>query len=95
MIDSLGIEMGQERAAYFTDTEYAAALLDTRPEAIAEVLAQDPRAQRSRPPAQRRVVPLVAVAEMPDVRKVLIVWVPFAVGLLVLALLVVFGELTG
>src|SRR5690606_38655311 len=40
MLASLGIEMGRERAAYFSDTEYAAALLDTRPEAIDDVLSQ-------------------------------------------------------
>jgi hypothetical protein len=39
MVQSLGIEMGQERAAYFSDREYAAALLDTPLESIAGVLA--------------------------------------------------------
>jgi hypothetical protein len=42
MLDSLGIELGRERDAYFSDLEYAAALLDTRPESIDEVLAQPP-----------------------------------------------------
>ena len=42
MLESLGIEMGQERAAYFSDSEYAAALLNTRIETIEDVLSQDP-----------------------------------------------------
>ncbi len=39
MLHSLGIEMGRERQAYFSDLEYAASLLDTRPEMIAGILA--------------------------------------------------------
>ena len=42
MLDSLGIELGHERDAYFSDLEYAAALLDTRPENIADLVARDP-----------------------------------------------------
>ena len=38
MVDALGIELGRERDAYFDDSEYAAALLDTRPSAIAGIL---------------------------------------------------------
>lgn len=43
MVHSLGIELAHEREAYFDDLEYAAALLDTRPDSIAEILAVDPR----------------------------------------------------
>ena len=43
MLDTLEIELGREREAYFTDLEYAAALLDTRPEAIDDILAAEPR----------------------------------------------------
>jgi hypothetical protein len=42
ILHSLGIELGCEREAYFDDLEYAAALLDTRPSAIAAILARDP-----------------------------------------------------
>jgi hypothetical protein len=42
MLHSLGIELGREREAYFDDLEYAAALLDTRPDSIADILAADP-----------------------------------------------------
>ena len=43
MIASLGIELGREREAYFSDLEYAAALLDARPEAIDAMLTSDAR----------------------------------------------------
>ncbi len=44
MLHSLGIELGRERDAYFTDLEYAAALLDTNPQAIDGLLARAPLA---------------------------------------------------
>ncbi len=47
MLDALEIELGRERDAYFTDLEYAAALLDTRPEAISTILAEEPRPQNN------------------------------------------------
>ena len=34
MIQSLGIELGNERAAYYSDLEYAAALMGTTPEQL-------------------------------------------------------------
>ncbi len=34
MLQSLGIELGNERATYFSDLEYAAALLSTTPEEL-------------------------------------------------------------
>ncbi len=43
MLDSLGIELGRERDAYYSDLEYAASLLDTRPEAIEGLLARGPQ----------------------------------------------------
>jgi len=48
MIASLGIEMGNERQAYFSDSEYAAALLNTKVEAIAAIVAEDPMRRRKR-----------------------------------------------
>ncbi len=42
MLQSLGIELARERESYFNDLEYAAALLDTTPEAISAILAQGP-----------------------------------------------------
>jgi hypothetical protein len=40
LLDSLGIERGSERAAYYTDEEYAAALLGTSPKALSEMFGQ-------------------------------------------------------
>ena len=42
MLHSLGIELGRERELYANDLEYAAALLDTEPDAIDDILVQDP-----------------------------------------------------
>ncbi|HTM55107.1 MAG TPA: hypothetical protein VL175_13820 [Pirellulales bacterium] len=39
MVHSLGIELGRERDAYFDDFEYAAALLNTRPESIERIVS--------------------------------------------------------
>ena len=45
MLAELGIEMGRERETYYSDEEYAAALLGTDPQAIARQLsAADPPA---------------------------------------------------
>ena len=38
MLDSLGIELGRERESYYSDYEYAAALLGTTPDQIDETL---------------------------------------------------------
>lgn len=38
MLLTLGIDMAQERAAYFSDAEYAAALLGTTPESIRDAV---------------------------------------------------------
>jgi hypothetical protein len=59
MLDSLGIELGRERDAYFSDLEYAAALLDTQPEKIDDLLAQPPWQHKTRaaPPKPARPKP--------------------------------------
>jgi hypothetical protein len=87
MMHSLGIEMGQERAAYFNDTEYAAALLNTRVEAIGEILSQAPEheARLSSEPSPLGS-PLFNALKM---RDVLVVWAPFVAGLLLLAALAI------
>ncbi len=89
MLDSLGIELGREREAYFSDLEYAAALLDTRPESIADILAEDPRqfaeVRGVARPANARPRPTGALWTTARVFNVLIVWGPCFVGLLVLA----------
>lgn len=41
MIDSLGIEMGRERDAYFSDEEYAAALLDLTPDRLDQLFGAE------------------------------------------------------
>jgi hypothetical protein len=90
MLDSLGIELGRERQLYASDLEYAAALLDTEPEAIAGLLALAPNQLASdRWPAGEDVVgspPPVARGRSPDrMRKALVVWAPFVMGLAALA----------
>ncbi len=88
MIDSLGIEMGQEREAYFSDSEYAAALLNTRIEAIAEVLAEDPLpGPRS---SSDEKIERGGGRSPCTARNTLVVWAPFVGGLLLLAALVIF-----
>jgi hypothetical protein len=87
MLASLGIEMGRERAAYFSDTEYAAALLDTRPDAIDEVLSQP----LGKPAAISDAAELARAPVGPPAgrsrttRERLAVWLPFLGGLLILA----------
>lgn len=88
MLHTLGIELGRERDAYFSDLEYASALLDTTPESIAAVLAQGPRKPahgRRREP--RRVTASNAPSIRVGLRNVLIVWGPFVAGLVGLAAL--------
>jgi hypothetical protein len=93
LVQSLGIEMGQERAAYFSDSEYAAALLDTRIDTIADVLAQDPTTRvRDRRGARRRPDPgdkgpRGESSPQARLRNLLVVWAPFAAGLAALVAL--------
>jgi hypothetical protein len=54
MLDALGIELGRERDAYFSDLEYAAALLDTKPDEIAGILANSPLIAGSPPAGSER-----------------------------------------
>jgi hypothetical protein len=89
MMHSLGIEMGRERAAYFSDAEYAAALLDTRPDAIAEILARPPAPPGPRRPQRRAAAAATAARPArpvaPPARNLLVVWAPVAAGLVGLA----------
>jgi hypothetical protein len=87
MLHSLGIEMGHEREAYFSDSEYAAALLNTRVEAIDEILAEPPRPKRESPtapvsPPRPETGGSAAVAKH---ASRLLIWGPFAAGVLLLA----------
>src|SRR5262245_54863263 len=81
MLASLGIELGREREAYFSDLEYATALLESVPRDFDN-------------PAARRGVsgsPVVATkapeAPPKTIATLLVVWGPFAAGLAVLTLL--------
>ena len=115
MLDSLGIELGREREAYFSDVEYAAALLDTKPEVIGSILAQDPtqRDDIQRDNTQQDSglfhqsaeaagnsklfgtrVPRIHLS--PALLDLLVVWVPFGMGLLTLIVAaIVAGLLAG
>jgi hypothetical protein len=57
MLSSLGIDMARERAAYFDDYEYAAALLGTTREALESQLAA---AEAAMPPAETAANPYAA-----------------------------------
>jgi hypothetical protein len=87
MIDSLGIEMGKEREAYFSDSEYAAALMNTRIEAIDQILAEDPRPKLDASHADQSRT--AAGAKTPAPQVALMVWTPFVGGLLLLAALAI------
>ncbi len=98
MIHSLGIEMANEREAYFSDSEYAAALLSTKVEAIAGIVSEDPlrqpRGDADRPvagngSAAARVKPATA----PRLRNMLIVWAPLVAGLVALAALAIVSRI--
>ena len=102
ILDSLGIELGREREAYFSDVEYAAALLDTKPEVIGSILAQDPTQRDDTQQGNTRQdsglihqSSLTANGKPVEPRtpgfhlsqpmlEVLVLWVPFGVGLFVL-----------
>jgi hypothetical protein len=57
MLSSLGIDLARERAAYFDDYEYAAAVLGTTPEALESQLAA---AEAALPPAETGANPYAA-----------------------------------
>jgi hypothetical protein len=85
MLSSLGIEMGREREAYFSDLEYATSLVEAVPTdftayaAPLRIAGSAGRSKRSDSGAQ------TAIAATSARRRALVVWGPFAVGLLGLA----------
>ncbi len=87
MMQSLGIEMGQERAAYFTDAEYAAALLNTRLEAIDGILSELPIRLVRDVMASGPGFDANRHSTMP--RHGLVIWAPFVGGLLFLVVLAI------
>ena len=93
MLHALGIELGREREAYFSDLEYAAALLDTTPEAIADIVALDPRGSANGKSGGRSTDPQSAGRAQSDaaparrVLNLLIVWWPLAIAAVLLAVL--------
>lgn len=97
MMHSLGIEMGQERAAYFSDLEYAAALLDTRVDAIADILAGAParHAAAGSPGEQPAPDDQRHTAGEATLGNRLLIWAPFVVGLAGLAVLALVSRTLG
>ncbi len=94
MLDSLGIELGRERELYANDLEYAAALLNTRPDAIDDLLVQDPSESSEASPRWPAGGDRHAAADgTPNGhadrgsrrRDLLVVWGPFLLGASVLA----------
>ncbi len=98
MLATLGIELGRERELYASDLEYAAALLDTDPESIDELLLE-PRsaaagsrwpASNPKPRAASDTGPQAGVggrrAPSSKLQRLLIVWGPFALGISALAI---------
>jgi hypothetical protein len=78
MLSSLGIEMGREREAYFSDLEYATALVEAIPADFSTFARKSVRnpagkvARRGRPAAKGRQFSAM----------LLVVWGPFLVGLI-------------
>ena len=93
MLDTLEIELGREREAYFTDLEYAAALLDTRPEAIDAILAEEPRALANGPASAPDAVSGPGDGPFPwapeGIVGSLFGWAALAFGLIVAAILAI------
>jgi hypothetical protein len=98
MLHSLGIELGRERDAYFSDLEYAAALLDTKPEEIGRILANSPRIDGSAPAGWDQSDPTERGRAQPgggrrrnsrSLLNLLVVWAPFIVAALVLIALAI------
>lgn len=94
MLASLGIEMGRERAAYFSDAEYAAALLDTKPDAIDDVLAQPlgKVAGAADSSGTANVDHRRAPNRPTGTRERLLVWLPFLGGLLLLVVVAIAAQ---
>jgi hypothetical protein len=57
MLQSLGIQLARERAAYFNDYEYAAALLGASPEALAAAEPPAPALTAPAPPENPYAAP--------------------------------------
>ena len=82
MLSSLGIELARERELYASDHEYAAALLETTPDAAATLTERDRDTILRATRAPERVGRPNAVA-----RQWLWEWGPFAAGVAALAVL--------
>jgi pimeloyl-ACP methyl ester carboxylesterase len=65
MVHSLGIELGRERDAYFDDCEYAAALLNTRPESIDRIVLAGAAAEAQKATASSAPISLPPIASLP------------------------------
>jgi hypothetical protein len=95
MLSSLGIDLARERAAYFNDYEYAAALLGTTPEAIESRLD----AAAETPPAAETTNPYSApAAPLPVKTRPLVLadrWLGVVVLLALVVLPLVIGAMMG
>jgi hypothetical protein len=92
MLASLGIELGREREAYFSDLEYATALLEAVPQDF------DNRSKHSSAGSTTsQTTPGRAALEVPrrPLVSFLVVWGPFLAGLFVLAALAVVSRALG
>jgi len=101
MLDTLGIELGRERELYSNDLEYAAALLDTEPEAIDDILGAEPRptprgaarqSSNGSSPAPALPASAAGAVRASRMRAALVVWGPFVLGLSALAIAAVLSR---
>jgi hypothetical protein len=83
MVHSLGIELGRERDAYFDDCEYAAALLNTRPESIDRIVLAGAAAEAQK--ANASLSPIVSLR--PRAARIRMAWPWFAATAVALAAL--------
>ena len=91
MVHSLGIELGREREAYFDDLEYAAALLDTRPDSIDGILRGDQAAAQRKlsangSPPMREPRSVATHGNRQRVLNLLVVWGPVLLVVLLAAI---------
>ena len=88
MLESLGIELGREREAYFTDLEYANALLDAIPAQFADVNHKKAGMSAARAGGNGATGRQANRSHRPwTFRAAIVVWGPFLVGLIALVLL--------
>lgn len=95
MLSSLGIDLARERAAYFDDYEYAAALLGTTPEAIESQLGAATEAAPAAEPTNPYSPP---AAPLPVKRRPLVLadrWLGLVVLLALLVLPLLIGAFMG